>query len=182
MARGRHRDDGKRIEATELRVKGLTYAEIGQALGISRQRAQQLVEPNRDVYAFVRTKANWRCETCGVAIINGQLHHIQATGNTLENFNDIDNLRYLCVACHMRAHARPRPLGPELPKNEAAQLLGRKGGLSRSEAKVRAAKENGKKGGAPKKTGQEIVAEAFDKLTPRRMRKILKEIGIDTEP
>lgn len=33
---------------------------------------------------------------------------------------------------------------------EAAAILGRKGGLSRSEAKVRAAKENGKKGGAPR--------------------------------
>jgi hypothetical protein len=35
-------------------------------------------------------------------------------------------------------------------ETNAAKILGRKGGLSRSEAKVRAAKENGKKGGAPK--------------------------------
>jgi hypothetical protein len=37
------------------------------------------------------------------------------------------------------------------PESKAAAILGRKGGLSRSEAKIKAAKENGKKGGAPPK-------------------------------
>jgi len=40
------------------------------------------------------------------------------------------------------------------PESKAAAILGRKGGLSRSEDKVRAAKENGKKGGAPKKVSK----------------------------
>jgi hypothetical protein len=34
--------------------------------------------------------------------------------------------------------------------NEAARLLGRKGGLSKSEAKAEAARENGREGGWPK--------------------------------
>jgi hypothetical protein len=38
-----------------------------------------------------------------------------------------------------------------MTKNPHAVALGRKGGLSRSDAKIRAAKENGKLGGAPKK-------------------------------
>ncbi len=36
-------------------------------------------------------------------------------------------------------------------KNKAAQQLGRLGGLVKSEAKTKASRENGKKGGRPKK-------------------------------
>ncbi len=36
-------------------------------------------------------------------------------------------------------------------KNPAAVALGRKGGAAKSEAKAAAARENGKKGGRPKK-------------------------------
>jgi hypothetical protein len=36
------------------------------------------------------------------------------------------------------------------PESKAAAILGRKGGLSRSEAKVKAARENAKKAGRPK--------------------------------
>jgi hypothetical protein len=35
-------------------------------------------------------------------------------------------------------------------KNKAAQSLGRRGGKSRSKAKIEAVRENGKKGGRPK--------------------------------
>lgn len=34
--------------------------------------------------------------------------------------------------------------------SQAAKLLGRRGGLAKSKAKVKAAKENGKKGGRPR--------------------------------
>ena len=37
-------------------------------------------------------------------------------------------------------------------ESRAAAMLGRKGGLSKSESKVQAARDNGKKGGRPKKT------------------------------
>jgi hypothetical protein len=39
-------------------------------------------------------------------------------------------------------------------KNPAAVLLGRKGGLVKSDAKAAASRRNGKKGGAPKKEKQ----------------------------
>lgn len=35
--------------------------------------------------------------------------------------------------------------------SQAAKLLGRRGGLAKSKAKVKAAKQNGKKGGRPRK-------------------------------
>lgn len=35
--------------------------------------------------------------------------------------------------------------------NKAAQMLGRKGGLAKSKAKTLAVRENGKKGGRPRK-------------------------------
>jgi hypothetical protein len=37
-------------------------------------------------------------------------------------------------------------------ESQAAQLLGRKGGQSKSDAKAAAARENGKKGGRPRKS------------------------------
>jgi hypothetical protein len=40
---------------------------------------------------------------------------------------------------------------------KAAALIGRKGGRSRSEAKVKAVRENGKKGGRPRKSAQTIT-------------------------
>jgi hypothetical protein len=38
------------------------------------------------------------------------------------------------------------------PKNPAAVALGKLGGKARSEAKAKAARENGKRGGRPRKT------------------------------
>lgn len=43
-----------------------------------------------------------------------------------------------------------------MSKNPAAVALGKLGGSKTSEAKKRAARENGKKGGAPKKTQQTV--------------------------
>jgi len=46
--------------ALKLRLKGLTYREIGELLGVSRQRAHQLVAKAGQVPVFRKT-----CENCG---------------------------------------------------------------------------------------------------------------------
>lgn len=42
--------------------------------------------------------------------------------------------------------------------SQAAKMLGRRGGLAKSKAKVKAAKENGKKGGRPRKRANQSKA------------------------
>jgi len=57
----------------------------------------------------------------------------------------------------------PRPVVMAARKNKAAVALGRKGGSATSEAKAEASRENGKKGGRPKK------AKRTRALTARRI-------------
>lgn len=42
--------------------------------------------------------------------------------------------------------------------SQAAKMLGRRGGLAKSKAKVKASKENGKKGGRPRKRANQSKA------------------------
>ncbi len=93
--------DSPKQRAIELKLKGLTYAEIGKELGFSRQRAQQLVRPPQEIYSYVRSKAKFKCEGCAVRLESGHVHHVDNT----ENYNDVDNLEYLCAACHSQKHS-----------------------------------------------------------------------------
>ena len=52
-----------------------------------------------------------------------------------------------------------KALAEHMEIHEAAKVLGRKGGRSRSPAKVAAARENGKKGGRPRKNKEEAINE-----------------------
>lgn len=56
-----------------------------------------------------------------------------------------------------------------MAKNQAAVQLGRKGGKATSEAKARAARENGKKGGRPKKI--EVSARAAKEAKAKKKQK-----------
>ena len=86
-----------------LRLRGLTYVEIGTQLGVSRQRAQQLVRPPHEIYEIIKKRGDGRCEECGVKIASGQVHHRQAD-RELSAFNEIENLQYLCRGCHTKKH------------------------------------------------------------------------------
>jgi len=88
------------MNAMELRLRGMTYAEIGKALGVSRQRAQQLVRPPRPIYEAVKARAGGKCELCGLEISNGHVHHKER----VNDYNGLDNLQYLCVVCHKGEH------------------------------------------------------------------------------
>ena len=82
--------------------EGLTYAAIASKVGLSRQRVQQIVRPPKPIYDAVKAKADGKCEECGVVVSNGHIHHANGAG---ENFNDMENLQYLCPGCHRKAHS-----------------------------------------------------------------------------
>jgi 5-methylcytosine-specific restriction endonuclease McrA len=91
--------------AIELRLNGLSYAEIGKEMGCSRQYAQQLTRPPKEVYDFVKNRAKGKCENCREKIASGHVHHRSNRTGTVENYNDIENLEYLCRSCHRTKHA-----------------------------------------------------------------------------
>ena len=93
----------KQKEAIALRLKGLTYAEIGAIMGCSRQGVQQLVRPPKPIYEFVKERANGQCQGCGIKLENGHIHH--RTSNVYDDYNDINNLIYVCIPCHQTGHA-----------------------------------------------------------------------------
>ena len=97
----------KKQVALKLRLKGLTYQEVGRRLGISRQRVQQLIRPPREIYNLVHDRAKGRCEDCGIALPhmhNGHVHHENSVDIHEEDFNDVKNLVYLCWSCHRKRH------------------------------------------------------------------------------
>ena len=52
-------------------------------------------------------------------------------------------------------------------KNPNAVALGKLGGKRKSDAKTEAARKNGKKGGRPRKTAQDLEDEATARMTKR---------------
>jgi HNH endonuclease/Homeodomain-like domain-containing protein len=95
-----------RALALAMKLHGLTYAEVGAKLGVSRQRAQQLIRPPQAIWVEVRNRATGKCQKCGIKTEKGHVHHKKSTGITAENFNDLANLLYLCVSCHRSEHER----------------------------------------------------------------------------
>jgi len=139
-----------RERAEAFYFQGLTYAEIGAHLDLSRQRVQQLIRPPRAIYEAVKSRAEGKCEDCGVAIQGGHVHHKNDPGL---DYNALENLLYLCASCHPKRHTdpltaptHPRPFGRI---SAAAAIMGRKGGQSRSLAKIEAVRRNAKLGGRP---------------------------------
>jgi hypothetical protein len=60
---GRRPDLGRRRQAAELRAQGLSLAEVGRRLGVTKQAADQLLRPPR------RTSA---CPSCGKPALRDQ--------------------------------------------------------------------------------------------------------------
>ena len=80
-----------------MRLSGLTYAQIGETAGVSRQRVQQLLRPPAAVRDEVVERFQGRCATCTILVgQSGQVH--------LGRWNDIGNLELLCVSCHLAKH------------------------------------------------------------------------------
>lgn len=96
--------------AIDLKMKGLTYTQIGNQLGISRQRVQQMTSPPKAIREIVIKRAGGRCQKCQIKLgTHGNIHH---EGGEDYDYNDIDNLQYLCTSCHISLH-----LKDQLPDN-----------------------------------------------------------------
>lgn len=110
------RNNVERAKAIQLKLEGLTYAKIGKILGCSRQGAQYLTRPSWKVREDVRVRAKDKCEKCGLGMnSSGHYHHTSRHGKTVESFNSIDNLEYLCKKCHKKNHPnRSRKVYPKM--------------------------------------------------------------------
>ncbi len=113
-------------EALKLRESGLTFREVGERLGVSKERASQLVKRNpygtksmRHWLKATREKAiaklGGKCSVCGeVDYIVLQIDHIIPVAKTKEKRragpelyskilkNQQDNVQVLCANCHAR--------------------------------------------------------------------------------
>jgi hypothetical protein len=79
----------RREEVRAMKIQGKTYAQIGIAYGISRQRAQQLLHDSA-------TTDEHRCFDCGATGIKLDAHH--------ENYETKETI-LLCVSCHKKRHS-----------------------------------------------------------------------------
>jgi hypothetical protein len=86
--------------AREMKRRGMTYAEIGKAMGISRQRAQQLVAPTLKETSIQIEQRNGVCDECHKPARKLEGHHDTYDGAPT---------RYLCTACHRRADSKHLP-------------------------------------------------------------------------
>jgi len=104
----RHEQRKARGELAEklarLKRQGLTYAEIGELYHMSRQRVQQIVSPPPEIANEVRRRSNSKCENCKIELQDGDIHH---KSWDVAQPNALENLQYLCVACHMLLHYDP---------------------------------------------------------------------------
>lgn len=85
-----------------MRLEGLTYQQIANTVGVSRQRIQQLLSPPKEIRDYVIRKFNGKCVDCGIQV--GKSGHVHHNNGDEENYNDIENLELLCISCHKRRH------------------------------------------------------------------------------
>jgi len=88
----------------KLRLDGMTYRQIGDKFGVSRQRVQDLLAPPAAIRRLVIKRDEGKCQECGILTgAGGDIHHDNGNG---EDYNNIEKLRLLCHSCHRRIHCR----------------------------------------------------------------------------
>jgi len=88
----------------QLRLAGLTYQQIANEAGISRQRIQVLLSPPPAIREYVVKKYAGKCAKCGILVgKSGHVHHKNHEDN---HYNDIENLELLCPSCHREKHKK----------------------------------------------------------------------------
>ena len=77
----------------ELKISGLTYAQIGEKMGLSRQRIQQILAPQNKRYELLKTEINGVCQGCGGMFDVLDRHHLDYSK---------DEVVFLCKSCHRK--------------------------------------------------------------------------------
>lgn len=94
-----------RQQMLQRRFDGMTYTRIAEEAGISRQRVQQILRPPKAIRDLVVEQAQGRCASCGKFVgVGGDVHHLGAKDG--DTYNEIANLRLVCVPCHMGQHSK----------------------------------------------------------------------------
>ena len=97
-------------EMLRQRLEGYSYKSISRSFNLTRQRVQQILSPPRQIKEFIFGKYNNCCSECGLFVgRSGHIHHI---GNNGEDYQDIDNLKLLCISCHRKAHNNSERICP----------------------------------------------------------------------
>jgi hypothetical protein len=81
-------------------AEGRTYAEIGRAFGISRQRVQQIVRPPIQVLDALKRRSGNKCERCRICLRVGDAHVHHIDREVTGGFKDLKRVRLLCRSCH----------------------------------------------------------------------------------
>jgi len=97
-----------RAKLLSLKLEGLSYREAAESVGVSKQRAHQLIAPPRFVREKIVEKFWGECQSCGIHV--GKSGHVHHVGTEYEDYNDEKNLLLLCNSCHRQAHLTPLPL------------------------------------------------------------------------
>jgi DNA-directed RNA polymerase subunit RPC12/RpoP len=105
LGRFRYLQNSRRQAVIAMRLEGRTYQEIGDIMGVSRQRVEQLASPPVDTLEELISRSGAKCQDCGIFV--GKSGHAHHKGKSEDSYADISQLIYLCISCHRRAHALP---------------------------------------------------------------------------
>ena len=141
--------------AKKYKQEGMTYAEIGELLNISRQRVHQLIAGNPT--KIKKSVDHSFCEKCGLKTTRLEEHHLDyLSGSTT----------FLCQKCHKTAHrlARYAMANRIIYVQRNINLRQEVFDLIEGEAVLR---RNGEKGFSL--TLNQIILEYFDMRTPKNI-------------
>jgi hypothetical protein len=93
----------QKATAITLKMQGLTYEEVAERMNCTPANVSQLCRPSKNIAWELKRKAKFRCQHCNTPIRTGHVHHIDYNVS-IEIFNSISNLLYLCDACHSKLH------------------------------------------------------------------------------
>ena len=97
----RTKDIGKHKIALDMWLKGMTFKDIGEEMGLTRQRIHAMLTPPTALRKQTYERAGGRCQECGVFLSHNGHYHSTDNG-TIDDFTK--PLKLLCQACHRKAH------------------------------------------------------------------------------